>query len=196
MGRVRFDEANCGIARSLDMLGDWWTLLIIRDAFLGASRFSDFQQHLGIARNVLTQRLRNLVDHEILERVNVGQTGDRYEYRLTVKGEALLPVLTTLREWGDEWVFGEGQEPLLMVDRETGERVPKTVVRNAEGRALGRRDLKPRLGPGFDQGDKTRVPGDAVARPPRPSRAGAAGRGKQSAAGAAEKPETEKGKTK
>jgi DNA-binding HxlR family transcriptional regulator len=162
MGRIRFAEANCGIARSLDVLGDWWTLLIIRDAFLGATRFSDFQQHLGIARNVLTQRLRNLVDNAILERVNVGQTGQRYEYRLTAKGESLLPVLTTLREWGDEWVFGEGQEPLLMVDRETGARVPRTVVRNAAGKQLQRRDLKPKLGPGFDHGAVEAAPGDAA----------------------------------
>ena len=162
MGRVRFDEANCGIARSLDVFGDWWTLLIIRDAFLGATRFSDFQQHLGIARNVLTQRLRSLVEHGILERINVGQTGERYEYRLTAKGESLLPVLTTLREWGDEWVFGEGQEPLLMCDRETGKQVPKTVVRNSAGRQLQRRDLKPKLGPGFDRPSGGSAPGDAV----------------------------------
>ncbi len=162
MGRVRFDEANCGIARSLDVLGDWWTLLIVRDAFLGATRFSDFQQHLGIARNILTQRLRNLVEHGILERVNVGQAGERYEYKLSVKGESLLPVLTTLREWGDEWVFGEGQEPLLMCDRETGERVPKTVVRNTSGKQLQRRDLKPKLGPGFERANKDSSPGDSA----------------------------------
>ena len=151
MGRTRFDDQNCGIARSLDVFGDWWSLLIIRDAFFGLRRFADFQRHLGIARNILSQRLRHLVEHGILERIDVGQQGTRYEYRLTEKGEALLPVLTTLREWGDEWIFGEGNEPLVMRDRDTGQRIPKTVVRNAEGRPLGRRALRAEPGPGADE---------------------------------------------
>jgi DNA-binding HxlR family transcriptional regulator len=151
MGRTRFEDQNCGVARSLDVFGDWWTLLIIRDAFFGLRRFADFQRDLGIARNVLTQRLRHLVEHGILERVDVGQHGERFEYRLTAKGDALLPVLTTLREWGDEWVFGEGKEPLVMRDRRTGERVPKTVVRDVDGQALQRREIRAEPGAGADE---------------------------------------------
>jgi len=150
MGRKRFDDQNCGIARSLDVLGDWWTLLIIRDAFFGLRRFADFQRHLGISRNVLSQRLRQLVATGILDRVDVGEHGERFEYRLTNKGEALLPVLTTLREWGDEWVFGEGNEPLVMRDRKSGRRLPRTEVRNVDGRTLSRRDIRAEAGPGAD----------------------------------------------
>jgi len=151
MGRIRFDDRNCGIARSLDVLGDWWTLLIIRDAFFGVRRFADFQRHLGISRNVLTHRLKHLVSNEILDRVDVGEHGERFEYRLTERGEALLPVLTTLREWGDEWVFGEGHEPIVLRERASGERLPPTRVRNAEGRVLGRREIRAEPGPGADE---------------------------------------------
>ena len=150
MGRTRFDDLNCGIARSLEVLGDWWTLLIIRDAFFGLRRFADFRQHLGISRNVLSQRLRHLTEHGILDRVDVGEHGERFEYRLTDKGEALLPVLTTLREWGDEWVFGEGKEPLVMRERTSGDRLPRTLVRNQEGRPVTRREIRAEPGPGAD----------------------------------------------
>jgi DNA-binding HxlR family transcriptional regulator len=139
---------NCGIAQALEVLGDWWTLLIVRDAFFGARRFGDFERSLGVAKNVLAARLAHLVDHGIFERVEVGREGQRFEYRLTAKGEALLPVLTTLREWSDEWVFGRGNEPLIVRDRRTGRRVPKLELRDAEGRVLSRRDVRSEPGPG------------------------------------------------
>jgi DNA-binding HxlR family transcriptional regulator len=139
---------NCGIGRALEALGDWWTLLIVRDAFFGARRFSDFQRSLGIARNILAARLEHLVDHQIFERVDVGADGERFEYRLTEKGDALLTVLTAMREWSDEWVFGRGNEPVIVRDRRTGRRVPKLRVIDAEGNALRRRDLRAEPGPG------------------------------------------------
>src|SRR5262245_13971960 len=142
MGRKRFAGMNCGIGQALEVLGDWWTLLIVRDAFFGARRFSDFESSLGIAKNILTARLQHLIDHGIFERVDVGSDGQRFEYRLTEKGEALLPVLTTLREWSDEWVFGRGNEPVIVQDRRTGQRPPKLRVTDADGRPLSRRDLR------------------------------------------------------
>ncbi len=148
MGRTRFHDMNCGIAQALEALGDWWTLLIVRNAFFGMRRFADFEASLGIAKNVLSKRLQHLVDHEILEKVEVGQHGTRFEYRLTEKGEALLPVLTTLREWSDAWIYGRGNEPLIMKDRRAGRRVQRLHVRDAEGRILTRRDLKAVPGPG------------------------------------------------
>jgi DNA-binding HxlR family transcriptional regulator len=102
MSRKRFDQMNCGIAQALEAFGDWWTLLIVRDAFFGARRFGDFQRSLGIAKNILSARLAHLVEHGIFERVDVGSDGERFEYRLTAKGEALLTVLTVLREWSDD----------------------------------------------------------------------------------------------
>lgn len=148
MARKRFSEMHCGVAQALEALGDWWTLLIIRDAFFGVRRFTDFQASLGIARNILTDRLARLVDHGILDRIDVGDTGQRFEYRLTPKGEGLLPVLTALREWSDDWVFGPGREPVVATEKATGRPVPKMRVRGADGRELARHDLRIVPGPG------------------------------------------------
>ena len=166
MERKRFDEMNCGIARALEALGDKWTLLIVRNAFFGMRRFADFESDLGIAKNVLTNRLQHLVDHEVLERVEVGLQGSRFEYRLTGKGEALLPVLTTLREWSEEWVFGRGNEPLIVRDRRSRRRVPRLRVRDADGRLLTRRDLRMVIGPGATEETIARFR-RPEARPPR-----------------------------
>jgi len=148
MARTRFTEMNCGIGQALEAFGDWWSLLIVRDAFFGARRFGDFERNLGIAKNVLSARLAHLVEHGIFERVDVGSEGQHFEYRLTGKGEALLPVLTALREWSDEWVFGRGNEPVVVHDRRTGRRLPKLRVTDADGRPLTRRDLRTVPGPG------------------------------------------------
>jgi DNA-binding HxlR family transcriptional regulator len=148
MGRKRFADMNCGIAQALEVLGDWWTLLVVRDAFFGARRFGDFEASLGIAKNVLSDRLGRLVEHGVLEKVDVGEAGQRFEYRLTEKGEALLPVLTALRDWSDEWVFGRGHEPVIVKDRRTGRRLPRLRVTDVDGRPVGRRDLRTEPGPG------------------------------------------------
>lgn len=148
MGRKRFADMNCGIGQALEAFGDWWTLLIVRDAFFGARRFGDFERSLGIAKNVLSARLSHLVDHGIFERVDVGSEGEHFEYRLTEKGEALLPVLTALREWSDEWVFGRGNEPIIVRDRRTGRRLPKLRVTDSDGNPLSRRELRTVPGPG------------------------------------------------
>lgn len=141
MGRKRFTDMNCGIAQALEALGDWWTLLIVRDAFFGARRFSDFEKSLGIAKNILSNRLARLVEHGIFAK-------DDAEYRLTPKGEALLPLLTAMRDWSDEWVFGKGAEPVIVKDRRTGRRLPKLRVTDADGNAVTRRDLRTVPGPG------------------------------------------------
>lgn len=150
--RSRYDDPDCGIAQALALLGDAWTILIIRNAFFGTRRFADFQQQLGISRNVLSERLRHLVENEILERVDAGVHGERFEYRLTGKGDALLPVLTTLREWADDWVFGEGNVPLVMHDRASDRPIPRLVVRDADGREVGRREIRAKSGPARRRG--------------------------------------------
>jgi DNA-binding HxlR family transcriptional regulator len=148
VSRTRFDQMNCGIAQALEAFGDWWTLLIIRDAFFGARRFGDFEASLGIAKNILSDRLAHLVEHGIFEKRDVGTSGQRFEYRLTEKGEALLPVLTALREWSDEWVFGRGHEPVIVKDRHTQRRIPKLRITDADGNPVTRRDLRTEPGPG------------------------------------------------
>jgi DNA-binding HxlR family transcriptional regulator len=139
---------NCGVAQALEELGDWWTLLVVRDAFFGARRFSDFEKSLGIAKNILSDRLQRLVANRILLKVDVGEAGERFEYRLTEKGEALLPLLTALRDWSDEWVFGRGHEPVIVKDRRTHRRIPRLRVTDVDGRPLTRRDLRTEPGPG------------------------------------------------
>jgi DNA-binding HxlR family transcriptional regulator len=86
MARKRFGDMNCSVAQALEVLGDWWTLLLVREAFFGTTRFKDFERNLGIAKNILTARLDHLVEHGVFERVPVGDGGRRHEYRLTAMG--------------------------------------------------------------------------------------------------------------
>src|SRR2546422_7515819 len=106
MRRTRFEDMNCSVARTLDAVGEWWTMLIVRDAFLGIHRFEDFQRRLGIARNVLSARLQTLVEHGILERCRYQDHPPRHEYCLTEKGMELYPVVVSLMRWGDKWTAG------------------------------------------------------------------------------------------
>jgi DNA-binding HxlR family transcriptional regulator len=99
-----YEGQNCSVARALEVVGERWTLLIIRDVFLGLRRFEQFQKSLGIARNVLTDRLNRLVDEGILERVRYSERPERYEYRLTQKGRDLNLALAGLRQWGDKYI--------------------------------------------------------------------------------------------
>ena len=99
-----YEGQNCSIARALEVVGERWTLLILRDAFLGVRRFDQFQESLGIARNVLTDRLNRLVDEGVLERVRYSERPERYEYRLTRKGRDLNIALAALRQWGDQYL--------------------------------------------------------------------------------------------
>jgi DNA-binding HxlR family transcriptional regulator len=107
-----YEGQNCSIARALEVVGERWTLLIVRDAFLGLRRFDEFQENLGIARNVLTDRLNRLVEEGILERVRYSERPERYEYRLTQKGRDLHVALAGLRQWGDK--YRSEQPPTLL----------------------------------------------------------------------------------
>ena len=106
--RTSFEEMTCSVAQCLDVVGEWWSLLIVRDAFLGVTRFDDFQARLGISRNILTQRLNHLVDSEVLKRVAYSDHPPRSEYRLTGKGRDLWQVITAMRQWGDRWAAPAG----------------------------------------------------------------------------------------
>ena len=146
--RKRFGGENCSVARALDVLGDWWTLLVVREAFVGTRRFANFEAALGISKNILTKRLRHLVRRGVLARVDAGAHGVRYEYELTPKGKDLATVMTALRQWGDRWVVGPGREPLLVYDRRTGRPIPRLRILGEDGQPLGGRDLELRPGPG------------------------------------------------
>ncbi|MEV8456621.1 winged helix-turn-helix transcriptional regulator [Streptomyces sp. NPDC052095] len=107
--RTSLAGADCAIAQALDVVGDWWTLLIVRDTARGVHRFDALQEELGVSRKVLTERLRLLVDAGVLAREPYQDRPPRYEYRLTPRGRALLPVLIALQDWGDTWLLGEGE---------------------------------------------------------------------------------------
>lgn len=148
MRKSSFADMHCSIAQSLEIIGEWWTLLILRDVFLGYRRFDEFVDRLGIARNVLTNRLDKLVDAGVLERRPYDEGRGRYDYVLTDKGRALWPVLTTLREWGDEWILGEGNEPVLLEHRGCGEITTTRMVCSCCGEPLDARQVRAIPGPG------------------------------------------------
>lgn len=139
---------NCSVAQTLEVVGEWWTLLILRDAFLGVRRFGDFQERLGIARNILTDRLDTLVEHGVLERRRYRQRPPRDEYVLTRKGRDLLPVIHALREWGDRWVLGRDKAPVRIVHETCGRRVRAVTTCSHCGEELTPQDTKAVPGPG------------------------------------------------
>ena len=151
MRRSSFADMNCTIAKSLEMIGEWWSMLIIRDAFLGVSRFEDFQQRLGVARNVLTTRLDKLVDEEILERRCYDEARGRHDYVLTRKGRALWPVLTTLRQWGDDWTVEKGEQPVVMHHKACNHDTTAKLHCAHCGQRLAGADIRLRPGPGADE---------------------------------------------
>lgn len=147
---------NCSVAQSLEVIGEWWTLLILRDCFLGIRRFEHFVERLGIARNVLTNRLDTLVEADVLERHPYDEARGRYDYVLTEKGRALWAVMTALRQWGDEWVLGEGNEPVQIQHRPCGNITTIHLACNACGEALDARSIRAVAGPGA--GDDSPLP--------------------------------------
>ena len=109
-------QDSCGVAKSLEILGERWTLLIIRDAFFGLRRFEEFQSSLGVARNVLTDRLNRLVDEGVFDRRRYSERPERFEYVLTPKGRELIVALTALREWGDRHVLAHASLKVRRLD--------------------------------------------------------------------------------
>ena len=115
MRNTSLANVRCSVARTVDVIGEWWTPLIVRDAFYGLRRFDDFQRSLGIARNVLSRRLDRLVTAGIMERQRYEERPPRDEYLLTEKGRDLFPIIASLMAWGDRWNAGEAGPPLLLV---------------------------------------------------------------------------------
>lgn len=152
MSRTRFTDTPCSVARSLDQVGDWWTLLIVRNAFFGMTRFAEHQADLGISKAVLTDRLSKLVGNGILERERLHEPGARYAYTLTRKGRDLWTVLTALRLWADKWVYGPGNEPLLAQEPSTGRTVRKLVAADEHGEPIDLRSVQWAIGPTVSPG--------------------------------------------
>jgi DNA-binding HxlR family transcriptional regulator len=147
MKRTSFEGDECPIARALDVIGDWWSLLIIRDAMLGRRRFGEFQKSLGLAKNILTARLRMLVDEGILSTAPASDGSAYQEYVLTDKGRGLFPVIVALRQWSEAFDARPEEIATFLVDREKGSPVRKLELRAQDGRLLEIDDttLKARL---------------------------------------------------
>jgi DNA-binding HxlR family transcriptional regulator len=141
-----FDNMNCSLALTLDVIGERWTLLILREAFFGKKRFEEFQKGLGIARNILSSRLTRLVSEGIFEK-RPAEAG-RFEYVLTAKGLELQPVLLAMTHWGDRHKAHAKGERVIFVERATGEPIAPMAVRSADGRVLGPREVRATPGPG------------------------------------------------
>ncbi|MET3651931.1 winged helix-turn-helix transcriptional regulator [Dyella japonica] len=146
--RTSHEDSMCGVARPLDVIGDNWSLLIVRDAFDGARRFGEFQRNLGLAKNILAARLRHLVAHDILEVVQASDDGPYQEYVLTEKGRGLFPLLVALRQWSDAFFFEPDEPRAMLVDKKHGRPVRALELRSQDGRLLRHKDTHVRLPPG------------------------------------------------
>lgn len=142
-------DQPCSIARTVAVLGERWTLVILRQAFQGQRRFEDMQRGLGIARNILADRLARLVDEGILERRPYQERPPRHEYRLTEKGRDLYPVLVSLMQWGDRYYAGEAGPPVLLVHDTCGHETSPRHVCSHCGEPIDPREVTPRAGPGL-----------------------------------------------
>ena len=142
MTPVNFSEMGCSVARTLDTIGDRWSLLILRDAFYGVRRFEDFRENLGVARNILTDRLQKLVARGVLEKRPYADKPPRFEYRLTEKGRDLLPVILTMMKWGNKWTHEVEHAPVTLTHTKCGHETEPVVTCSHCGEELLRNDLR------------------------------------------------------
>lgn len=157
MRRASFKELNCSVAAALEIVGERWSLLVVREAFLGARRFEEYQRHLGIARNILTTRLRGLVAAGVLGPLQYQERPARFEYRLTERGLALFPVIASLMAWGDRFAASQRGPPVLLVDRETRKALEPVLVDRRTGLPVDARHLRAVPGPGATEATRRRL---------------------------------------
>lgn len=170
MTRTDFTRMRCPVARSMAVLGERWAILVLREAFYGTRHFDAFERHLGIAPNILSARLRSLVEHGLLERVpRAGGDGTggggRHEYRLTAKGRDFFPAYVALKHWSDRWMADPAGPAVVLVDRATGEEVTAPVPRGPDGTPLGPEDVRVLPGPSASPGMRRRLAAAAAAAP-------------------------------
>jgi DNA-binding HxlR family transcriptional regulator len=165
MRRTSFSDTPCSIARTLEVVGDWWTLLIVREAFFGRRRFGEFEKALGIAPNVLTQRLGKLLEGGILVVSAQSQNGRALEYRLTPKGRDLFPILVAMVQWGDQHAEWPDGPPVRIVERSTGREIAPLVMRNQDGQPLAVQEVMAVAGPGASEVSRQHL--EALRQSPR-----------------------------
>jgi DNA-binding HxlR family transcriptional regulator len=148
MRRTRFDAAPCPIARATDLIGDWWTPVLLRNACFGQRRFDDFQKSLGVSRAILARRLDRLVTEGLMTKVPYSDRPPRFEYELTDKGRAFWDVLAAMWRWGSDWLWEGDGAPVMLVDRESRREVRPAVVDERTGERLDVRQLRAVAKPG------------------------------------------------
>lgn len=141
MKRTSFEHWQCSIAQTVEVVGDWWSLLILRDVFWGLHRFDELLEDLGIARNILSDRLGNLVAKGVLEKVPYQQAPLRHEYKLTQKGRDLWPVLMMMAQWGDRWAL-PGMHPVVFTHTTCGHQFSATLSCDQCGEVLSGREIE------------------------------------------------------
>lgn len=149
MKRTPFSRWPCSVARTVDILGDWWTPLVLREAFYGVRRFNEFQGALKIGRNVLSQRLVRLVDEGLLDRVRYSKRPPRHEYVLTDKGRDFWPVLAAMAAWGDRWLDSGQGPPIVLHHTACDHDITATVVCSRCHEPLDVAEVRSSLGPGY-----------------------------------------------
>lgn len=157
MRRTSFSGIHCSLARSLELIGDWWTPLIVRDVFLGVTRFDDLVEDLGVSRNLLTARLKTLVGHGLIERRQYQDSPPRYDHVLTDAGRELMPPLLALTAWGDKWASERTGPPMLFEHRKCGKIFAAQVHCPHCRTAVDAKDVVARPGPGGKAARGTRV---------------------------------------
>src|SRR5271156_2547413 len=150
MRSSEFPSQICSVARALEIVGEWWTLLVVREAFFGTRRFSDFEANLGIAKNVLSDRLAKLVEAGVMERKPVVGRGNPQDYTLTPMGRGLFPAIISLMQWGDRWIYGAERAPVRVLDHVGGVEIAQMKVTTQRGRPLESYDAVVVPGPGAD----------------------------------------------
>jgi DNA-binding HxlR family transcriptional regulator len=151
MKRSSFEEMNCSLARSLEIIGEWWTLLIIREAIWGTSRFDDFHNRLGIARNILATRLARLEEFGLMERLESDESARIFDYVLTEKGRDLFTTIVALMQWGDRWIHTKEGPPIQFFDKARGAQVKPLTLLSNTGKPLTINDVDIRPGPGANK---------------------------------------------
>lgn len=151
MSKGSFADMNCPIAQTLEQVGEWWSLLILRNAFCGMSQFQDFQSHLGISTNILSQRLSQLVANDILTRQQAADDGRVVHYHLTAKGQSLYPILAAMSVWGEQWVPHPQGPRMTILASDTGKAISGVGIIAEDGRELRPDQLDTVAGPGADE---------------------------------------------
>jgi len=168
MQRKNFGNLQCPIARSLERVGEWWSILILRDAFHGLTRFDQLQKSLDIAPNMLTRRLNALVEGGLLERHRYSEHPPRWEYRLTERGRDFRPVLLALLAWGNRHFAPEGKS-VVIIDSKTGAEADPVLIDRKSGRRIVEPDFRTAAGPAADERTQRRQAFAAATREEAPS---------------------------